>query len=347
MTEKSKLLIFLPNDVFVEMRRRKSSNMSRYDQDVFSRIPIKDLVSSFLHSMTNGERNSESVGFKFDCLKSFLNKFNQVFNQAKLNEAISETDRSNFEQELLKNCDQVSSLLMTHSYQPESSQIRLLSLRLILYLTHFEQYHLKFQSFNIKMLIIRVIDLDMSNDETALAIEYIRLLNELYTESIDKPIIYCLMSSIEDSNYRINYYLLETLLEVIIQSPKLACECNVFYDLINYIQNACNSADFCIELIVQCLIKVADDEECRKMMKLNDLFSNLIAPMIDVDYVPLTYGPMFSHHKTKYNKDGTEIKRKADSDPKLAAILASCSTALHSILKKTVGIPLISVFDKK
>jgi hypothetical protein len=329
------------------MKRRKSSYMSRDCQDMFANVPVSDLVGSFLRSMTDMERNkSEPVSFKFDCLKGFLNKFATIFNQAKLEEAASEADRTRFEHDLLDNCDQMCSLLITLSYQPESSQIRLFCLRLILYLTHYTQYHLKFQSFNIKMLIIRIIDLDMGNDETALAIEYIRLLNELHTECIDKPIIYCLLSSIEDSNFRINYYLLETLLEVVIKSPKLACECNVFYDLISYIQNACNTTEFCIELIVQCLIKVADDEECRKMLKLNDLFSNLIAPMIDVDYIPLTYGPLYSNHTTKCDKYGVEIKNKASSEPKLAAILTSCSTALHSILKKTVGIPLFSVLKK-
>jgi hypothetical protein len=303
------------------------------------------------------DQSSNSPTFKFDCLKGFLAKFKTLFNQAKVpcndNDPHTEEEatRTRFEQDLLANCDQISSLLMLHVYQCESHLIRALSLRLMLYLAHYRPYHLKLQSFNVNMLLVRLIDLDMSNEETALAIEYIRLLNELYAECIDKSILYCLLAAVEDSTYRIGSYLLETLLELVIKRPRLACECNVFYDLVSYIQNGCCKSEFELQLVAQCLLKVADDEACREMMKLDDLFSNLIAPMIDVDYVALTYGPFYNPHKLKFDRDGAEIasnQASESSEPRLAAaILESCSTALFSILKKTIGIPLLMVIDLK
>ena len=328
------------------MRRRRSSQKFRAEQEIFRTYPIDQVVRAFVERLTKSTTNDE----KFDYLFSFLNKFKQIFSQSKPKLDASDADRAKFELDLLTNCEKICTLLAFYLCQTETSQIRLLSLRLVIYLSHLREFHIKLQYFNIKLLIIRLIDLDLNYDETALCLEYIRLLNDIYIDCIDKPIVYCLLSSIEDSSFRLNELLLETLLEIIIKNPKLACECNAFADLISYIQNGCTENEFNIELITQCLIKVADDHECRRIMRLDDLLSNLISPLIDIDYVPLIYGSMYSHHRAKTGKMNEKYdpaSMPVDSSPKLDSILNSCTIALYSMMKQTIGIPMLTVNDCK
>jgi hypothetical protein len=191
--------------------------------------------------------------------------------------------------------------LLSCLIQSESKSVRLIGLKIIIYLSHLPKFHQKFNEFNIHFYIVRLIDLDQIIDEVILAIEHIRLVCQLYPNDLNETHFYCLISAFEDSSYKLNNLILETLLEMINKRPRLACQCQVLTELINYTINACNSHQFCNELIMQSLLKVMDHEECRSILKVDNLFLNLLAPIVDAEYIPLIYGSSSSlavHHKT-------------------------------------------------
>lgn len=301
--------------------------------------PIDQFLKEFLDSQTPNNQSTT----KIENLKIFLKKFKFIFKQS--SETALSNDRIQFKFELDQNCTKISSLLLINLLQSESNQLTLLSLRLILYLAHFDNFNLQFQNFNINFYIIRLIDLDLSIEETLLSIEYIRLLVQLYPDFITKSIIYCLLSSIEDSKFKLNNLLLETLLEIVCKRPRLACECDVFNELFNFILNVCYENEFSNEIIIQTLIKISDDPECRKLLRFEDLFSQLISPLIDIEYVPLTYGPLYTQHKSQDNNSADNNENT--TEPKLENILNSVICSLNVLMKSYNGVMCFSVNEAK
>jgi hypothetical protein len=245
--------------------------------------PPEQIINNFLELLNSTQKSNVE---KTECMKRFLNFLKKNFSQCnKENILLNEKHEKSFEQELINKCQSVSlSLLICFiELNNNNSLYRLLAIRIILYLTHLECFHEQFQKYNISIYIVRIIDLDLSIDETSLCIEYIRLICQLYPASLNEAFIYCLLSSLEDSKYRLNNLILETLLEIIVKQPELACKCQVFTDLINYLINACTDSEFCIQIIIQTLLKTLDRPECRHLLRFDDLFSTIIAPIIDFE----------------------------------------------------------------
>ena len=285
----------------------------------------------------SSETLTQNDTLKVELLKIFLSKLKHAFNLSCEIERLelSSEDKLLFENELFANCKEISIGLTFNLIQSQSVAVRLISIHVILCLTHLRKFHDQFQEINISTFIVRIIDLDLTLDETALALEYIRLLSQIHPSCINETHFYCLISAVEDHNYLLNNYILETLLELTCKRPKLACECQIFNELINYIVSFNNENEFCIELIVQSLIKCMDNAENRQLVNLADLFKTLIAPLIDCDYSPLIYGG--SSHKNNQNENNNhEI-------PKIKNVVNSCYTALNTVFASYTGIMCFSV----
>ena len=177
-------------------------------------------------------------------------------------------------------------------------------------------------------------------DETALAIEYIRVILQLYPVCINATYFYCLIASVEDSQYNLNALILETLLEMSFKRPELACQCQLFTDLITYVVNACNTNDFCIEAIMQSLLHVLDKTECRALIRFDDLLSSLIAPLVDLEYVPHLYGVDFASHKSV-----SLSANNASTQPDIENILNACMCALSTMFNSYVGLFCLGTND--
>ena len=330
------------------MKTRRFSNKSKsfLNKDIESKS-IQEFFNEFLiinkpeSTNTSSSQTSLNDASKIDFLKAFLNKLKSTFNSSSNVENrlrdLSNDDKIFFERELFINKKEIVVGLTFNLIQHQSVAVRLISIHIILCLTHFKNFHEIFQEINLSSFMIRIIDLDLTIDETALAIEYIRLLSQLYPNCINASHFYCLLSVVEDQNYLLNNYILETLLELICKRPKIACECQVFNELINYIANCCNENEFCIQLIIQSLIKCMDNAEYRQMVNLPDLFKTLIAPLVDCDYAPLIYGG--SSHKNNH------CEHSQSQEPKIKNIVNSCYTALSTIFKSYTGIMCFSVIS--
>jgi len=326
------------------MRSKRSFN-KLLSKELASK-PVDQLLTDFLKAFETSGKDTNSINLIIECMANLLNSIKTIFTVSAniTNNNKLEEERLKFEQELHNNSKLLSFTLISCLIQVHSNLIRLLSLRILLYITHFKKIHMQLQTFNINIYIVRVIDLDFSVDETSLAIEYIRLLTQLYPASLDESIMYCLLASLEDKNYKLNSLLLETILEITCKKPKLACKCQVFTDLINYIVNVNSEEEFCIEIIMQSLIKVLDKQEYRDCIRFDDLFRNLIAPFVDYEYVPLV--SEFSSHKSKNksdilenndynNKNTTGLNQ---NEPKINEILSSCSCAILTLLNSYPGV---------
>ena len=250
-----------------------------------------------------------------------------------LTKLLAEEDKTLFENELLAEHRTISLVLIHSLIQPDSNVIRLLAFRILLILTHLKKYHETLQNLNINTYVIRIIDLDLSLDETVMSIEYIRLICQLYPSYLNEAHFYCLISSVEDSNYRLNNLILETLLEMICKQPKIACKCQVFNELINYIVNVGNENEFAIEVIMQSLIKCLDRPECRKILRFDDIFSTLIAPFLDLEYVPIIVDHC-SHKSNPSYYDSQQINFEIQKDSRIESILGTCSSALLTVFKR-------------
>lgn len=210
------------------MRSRRPTLSTSIDVSKPIEIVVEELNSHL------DRKSVHSIGDRIECLKSFLVRFKFHFNQALsanhrilLNETDESAQQKNlsiksdeiFERELENKCDCLSIGLVYSIIQMESSQVRLLSLQIILYLSHLSVFAQRFHELNINLYIVRLIDLELSWDETSLCLEYIRLLNQLWPKHLDKSIVYCLLSALEDSRFKLNYLILETLLEIVCQVP--------------------------------------------------------------------------------------------------------------------------------
>lgn len=185
--------------------------------------------------------SSHQLGDRIETVKNFLVRFKFHFNKApsssyrivihEANEAVDSTlttttttttvrdSEKEFELALEKSHDAISIGLVYNIIQMESSQLRLLSLQTILLLSHFEIFAQRFHQLHINSYIVRLIDLDFSWDDTSLCVEYIRHLAQLWPAYLDKSIVFCLLSALEDYRYRLNFLILETLLEIACRRP--------------------------------------------------------------------------------------------------------------------------------
>ncbi len=348
------------NKLISSFEQKKKGSMIRhskkaFDSSQFKEInekPVeeffKELVSlSFLVSTpcqsATVKRNQNELSLKIDYLKSFLQRFKQCFNRSTTNrsQSFTETSRISFEKELISNKEPLCTLLIFCITRIESITLRLLALRSILYLTHFKSFKETFTKLGIDVYIIRLIDLNPSDEDVALAIEYIRALCQLHPNDLTKAHVYCLSSHLEDTKSKLNSLVLETILEITNKLPKLACECKIFNDLIDYVVNACPDGEFFIEIIIQTLCKLIDDPECRQLLDLNYIFANLLAPIVDFDYVPLPYANSSNVNFFKNDQTSNE------SEPKIELVLNACSTALNMLFSSYVGIMSFSVNQNK
>ncbi len=321
------------------MRSKRSFNRSFNAGKKETLIQSNDQILAEFLKCSPDSHSKETVptNARIECMINLLNCVRTIYSSS-----TSIEERSKFEKDLLDNCKTISYNLISFLIQNHSNVIRLLSLRLILYLTHLSKFNQQLQQFNINIYIVRIIDLDFSIDETALAIEYIRLLLQLYPDSLDESYLYCLISSLEDSKFKLNSLILETILEITCKNPRLACKCQLFTDLINYTVNVGNENEFCIEITMQCLLKVLDRQEYRDCIRFDDLFRNLIAPFVDYEYVPMLWGSEFSSHKKSDNTNSNET-----FEPKITEILSSCSVALLTLLNSYIGLMCFSANESR
>lgn len=207
--------------------------------------PVEKLVDE-LSSNLDPNNSSNTQLDRIECVKNFLIRFKFHFNQAPSQQQqqtalnrilVNEIDESSsiaynvapkstknvdqqFEAALEEKCESISIGLVYSIIQSESTQLRLLALQTILLLSHFRSFALRFHQLNTNLYVVRLIDLDLSWDEASLCFEYIRLLTQLWPSHLDKAIVYCLLSALEDAKYKLNYLILETLLEIVCRRPR-------------------------------------------------------------------------------------------------------------------------------
>lgn len=133
-----------------------------------------------------------------------------------------------WERALLAECQPISLALLRSLIQATSAVLRLLALKAILVLSHLSPFHhMLNRRLNVSVYVNRLVDLDRSLDESALALDYIRLLAHLHPTAIEESHFYTLLAAVEDAQYHLNPLVLETLLELICKQPVIACKCQV------------------------------------------------------------------------------------------------------------------------
>jgi len=241
--------------------------------------------------------------------------------------------------ELLKNTATLSRLLVNCLIKSQSNLIRLLALKSLIFLAHLPEFYKNLKFLNITTYIVRIIDLSLTINETILSIEFIRLVAQLYPSDLTEAHFYCLLASFEDPNYPLNNLILETLLELACKRPLLACQCQIFTEIITYAVNVGNQNEFCIQVIIQTLLKCLDRPECRELIRFDDLFAMLIAPFVDFEYSPHIFEYVGHNNCPPYYTQLTGQKQqqngvKAGSEPKIESILATCSSAILTIFSR-------------
>jgi hypothetical protein len=194
-------------------------------------------MADFLKLAENKLLNETQIQLKIEYLKIILKRFKLCFNKSKKSSNGQSKDIDEFKSNLSTNTQAISIQLVSNIIQTQSNMIRLLSLRLIVYLSHFSDYYNQFELLDLNTYVIRQLDLDTSNEESAMCIEYIRLVSQLYPDNINETHFYCLTSCIENNQSKLNNFILETLLELSCKKPKLACKLRIFNELIYYIVN--------------------------------------------------------------------------------------------------------------
>jgi hypothetical protein len=108
---------------------------------------------------------------------------------------------------------------------------------------------------------------------------------------------------------------------------------------------------FCVEIIMQTLLKCLDRPECRELVRLDDLLAILMAPFLDFHYVPHN-ADFISHNQSTNTQPGfygqpsnpqpplpnytrQKSSQVADAaEPKLNSVLMACSSALLIFLNR-------------
>lgn len=289
--------------------------------------PMDIVISEFMDAFRLGSDPKLNLESKIQLLESFLTSFIFHFKQTNQESKISVVKK------LSEQSEAICIALLLNIIQLESSKIRLLSLRLILYLSHLQAFNSKFQQFRLENFIIRLIDLKLTEQDVSLSVEYVRLLIQLNKQFLSRSIIYCLSAAIEDPRNRINNLIVETLLEITNVRPVLACECKIFDTLIDFLLNCTPEADFCVEVIIQCLIKTLEHPECRKLVNMESILSYVLSPIVDVDYVALSYG-------SSKDPDGP-------IEPKIESIINTSMTIVYTLMKSYNGLMILSLNEAK
>jgi len=305
-----------------------------------------ELIHELLSNLTKPTPVSDSLvqstnALRIDSLKKFHACLQATFSNSPtspLTDLLTPAYKSLLTADLLTNTASLSLALISCLIQSQSNLIRLLALKCLLYLAHLPQFHQQLNHFNITTFIVRIIDLDLSINETILSIEYIRLVSQLYPCDLTEAHFYCLLASVEDPTYPLNNLILETLLELACRRPLLACQCQIFSELITYAVNVGNENEFCVQVIVQTLLKCLDRPECRELVRFDDLFALLIAPFVDFEYVP--HVVEYAGHKNcpayytqlmgqkQQQRQQAAGGVKSENEPRIESILATCSSAL-------------------
>lgn len=292
---------------------------------------LAELLANLNHRHENHSQHIET-------LKKFHNYLKVTFSRS--NTLLTLSQKTQFEHELNKNIKSVSLALINCLIQYQSNLLRILALKCVLYLSHLSQFNTHLQNLNINIYIIRIIDLDLSIHETTLCIDHIRLTSQLYPQYITEAHFYCLLSSVEDVQYSLNNLILETLLELTCKYPKLACECQVFTELINYVVNV--GTNGYIEVIMQTFLKCLDQADVRNRLRFDDLFASLIAPFVDFEYVGWVKQYVGHQSNPSYyvqlmggvNKQRAAPNGATSSEPNIESVISACSQALLCVFNR-------------
>lgn len=309
------------------MSRRFNSNILHTHRTQSTLIkPIETLITEFEDVFRIGSDLKINLEFKIKFLESFLSSFVSNFKQD--NKAYV-----SIIQKLDENLETICLALLLNIVQLESSKMRLISLRLVLYLSHLDTFNTKFQQLQINNFIIRLIDLKPSEQDVLFSIEYIRLLVQMHHQFLSHSIVHCLIAAIEDPRSKLNNLIVETLLEIANVRPKLACECQIFNYLIDFLFNMTPESDFCVEVITQCFINTLEYSECRSLINLEDLLSYIISPLVDIDFLPLGYASF---------KDSDGLY-----EPKIENIIKISSTIVYTLMKSYNGLMVLTLNEAK
>jgi hypothetical protein len=126
-------------------------------------------ASSLQESPPTNYSLEEVTHLKIEYLKAINKRFKSSFHQSYKTKTspkteLSAQDAQEFRDEIFRNKKALSKCLILNIIQPHSNTIRLLTVRIILYLSHFKEYHQELESLNLNAFIIRQIDLDTSNE---------------------------------------------------------------------------------------------------------------------------------------------------------------------------------------
>ena len=263
------------------MRYRRRSSLFKINQNKeYDNKSCAQLFAEFLHISSsiscggNGPPSpiatpqSASLGelqsLRLDYLKNMLFRLKDCFNPG-VDKLASGEDKSELIKQLVAHRLPLATALTLNIIQPPAhsssasnqnnnssssssgsnqTSARLFSMRLVLYLSHLAAYHVEFEStLGMTAFIVRQIDLDTTADETALCIEYIRIVCQLYPHELSVTHVRPLLALVENYANKINCYALETLLEVACKRPRLACQLNVFGELLQYVLNMHGDGD--------------------------------------------------------------------------------------------------------
>ena len=109
---------------------------------------------------------------KSEYFKIFLIKLKKVFCFYSGDTTLTEEYKIEFKKILLDKCKQIAVCITLNLIHLQSAALRLSSLNLLLFLSHFKKFHDEFQKLNINIYIVRIIDLDLAKDESALCFDY-------------------------------------------------------------------------------------------------------------------------------------------------------------------------------
>lgn len=106
---------------------------------------------------------------------------------------------------------------------------------------------------------------------------------------------------------------------------------------------------------MQTLVRACDDERIRCQIPIYNIFSNLIAPLIDTAYVPFTYGSSYAQHTTRNAAPTTTNNNPYSSfidsgsseggEPKFESVVTCAFTALGSLMSTYTGVMCFLIND--
>lgn len=231
--------------------------------------------------------------------------------------------------------NEICSCVISCFSQTEDRNLKLISMRLILILSHIPSFNRNFQTIELHRSISKCLKKRDSKAEISLSLEYIRLLTELYPESLNEIYFYSLNEFISHHDYEPNLVAVETLLEMVYLKPILACKCGSLVKLVRYVADAAPSP-LVIESIMTTIFKVLTEEEIRSACTQKNLFCDLITQFISQENEISS----ISNDEKTVNFNGSYSKTKTNHE-----ILSACTFALILCLTNYTGITIFCLGD--